>query len=154
MPVSGCVDGFRQLDIRPSQRMRKRSIHTGKLSPDTDIPALCSKNTYDWQCVAVGMTGFEPAALWPPAKCATKLRYIPLHAGTRLALLTLAHPGRPREPSSARPPNSSRTSAARLVRSLAPLGQAIPDASGPSARLASTRWVTPDRFRNPRHRPA
>lgn len=50
------------------------------------------------------MTGFEPAAPWPPARCATKLRYIPepdrsaravlLSAARRLACveLTLGFP--------------------------------------------------------------
>ena len=28
-------------------------------------------------CFLVGMTGFEPAALWSQTRCATKLRYIP-----------------------------------------------------------------------------
>lgn len=35
----------------------------------------------------VGMTGFEPAALWSQTRCATKLRYIPTYVLCRFALV-------------------------------------------------------------------
>lgn len=31
----------------------------------------------------VGMTGFEPAALWSQTRCATKLRYIPFYMSAK-----------------------------------------------------------------------
>lgn len=58
------------MEIRCSSRRRpwsmtKKRVSLKNFSIPIRIPTL------------VGMTGFEPAALWSQTRCATKLRYIP-----------------------------------------------------------------------------
>ena len=63
-----------------------------------ELKKKCLMKTTSPQAFSVGMTGFEPAAPWPPARCATKLRHIPLlNYWTVSTILLLVTPRRPND---------------------------------------------------------
>jgi membrane peptidoglycan carboxypeptidase len=72
------------------------------------------------------MTGFEPAALWPPARCATKLRYIPVHTGNPACGKSLAHLRHHRETSTATTPELVGATTARPGQKRGAVGAGYP----------------------------
>ena len=68
--AENALKGFLTVLFQPEKEKQK----TAEAVENTAFPAVLS---------LVGMTGFEPAALWSQTRCATKLRYTPIQFAPR-----------------------------------------------------------------------